>query len=216
MEYPSNSINKKPGPAPEAPRPEPVVTGTVIVRKPSIGKRLKEVFVGGDANTVWSYVALDILVPAIQDTFVDAVIGGVERAIYGGSRTTSAARRGRGASSSGATGRIDYGAFSKQGNTYVQNQGRQLSQTSRATLNFDELVLPTRTEAESVIEHLGMLIDQYQVATVRDLYDLCKVTNADYTANKWGWTDIRDAGIDRLSRGQGYVLNLPRPEELRD
>lgn len=216
MEYPSNSINKKPPVAPEAPRPQPIVTGNVVVRKPSFGKRLKDVFIGGDANTVWSYVALDILVPAIQDTLVDAVIGGVERAIYGGARGSSTVRRNRGLSSSGgATGRIDYGAFSKQGDRYTSNQGRQLSQSARATLNFDELVLDTRTEAESVIEHLIMLIDQYQVATVRDLYDLCKVTNSDYTTQKWGWTDLRGATVER-QRGGGYLLNLPKAEELRD
>lgn len=213
MEYPSNSINKKPAPQNEAPKQSPIVTGNVVVRKPSVGKRLKDVFIGGDANTVWSYVALDILVPAIKDTLVDAVIGGMERAVYGDGRSIN--RRGRGISSSGATGHVNYSGFSKQGNSYVANQGRQLSQGARATMNFDELVLETRTEAESVIEHLIMLIDQYQVAKVADLYDLCKVTNSDYTTQKWGWYDLRSATVERV-RGGGYLLNLPKPEELRD
>lgn len=214
MEYPSNSINKKPAPASEAPKQTPIVTGTVTVRKQSIGKKLKDVFIGGDANTVWSYVALDILVPAIKDTVVDAVIGGMERAVYGDSRGGSTSRRSRGVSS-GATGHVNYSGFSKQGNSYVSNQGRQMSQSARATMNFDELVLETRTEAESVIEHLVMLIDQYQVAKVADLYDLCKVTNSDYTTQKWGWYDLRGASVERV-RGGGYLLNLPKPEELRD
>lgn len=60
-----------------------------------------------------------------------------------------------------------------------------------------------------------MLIDQYQVAKVADLYDLCRVSNNDYTTQKWGWYSIQGASVSRLSRG-GYLLNLPRAEELRD
>lgn len=214
MEYPSNSINKKPAPAPEAPKVAPIVTGNVQVRKPSFGKKLRDAFIGGDANSVWGYVAYDILIPAIKDTVVDAFSMGLERAIYGDVRGGSPSRRSRG-SSSGATGHINYSGFSKNGDRYSSTQGRQLSQTARATLNFDELVLDTRTEAESVIEHLTMLIDQYQVAKVADLYDLCKVSNTDYTTQKWGWYDLRGASVDRV-RGGGYLLNLPKPEELRD
>lgn len=73
MEYPSNSINKKTAPAPaEAPKVAPVVTGKVVTRKTSVGKRLKEVFIGADATSVWAYVAYDILIPAIKDTIADA------------------------------------------------------------------------------------------------------------------------------------------------
>jgi hypothetical protein len=213
MEYPSNSNNKKPAPATEAPKQQPIVTGKVIVRKPPIGKRLKDVFIGGDANSVWSYVALDVIVPAIKDTVVEAISMGIERAVYGDARGGSPSRRARTARGS-ATGHIDYSGFAKQGDRYQQS-GRQLSQSAKATLNFDELILDTRTEADSVIEHLVMLIDQYQVAKVADLYDLCKVTNTDYTTQKWGWYDLRSASVERVSGG-GYLLNLPRPEQLRD
>lgn len=215
MEYPSNSNSKKPAPAPaEAPKVAPIVTGNVVQRKPSIGKRLKETFIGGDATSVAGYIVYDILVPVIKDTVVDVVTMGMERAIFGDSRGGSPSRRARG-SSSGATGHVNYGNFSKPTPDRYGRETRQLSQGSRATMNFDELILDTRTEAESVIEHLSMLIDQYQVAKVADLYDLCKITNADYTAQTWGWYDLRGASVDRV-RGGGYLLNLPRPVALRD
>lgn len=214
MEYPSNSINKKTAPAPaEAPKVAPVVTGKVVTRKTSVGKRLKEVFIGADATSVWAYVAYDILIPAIKDTIADAGSMALERMLFGDTRGSSRSRS-RGVGSS-ATGHVNYGGFSKPGNDRYGNGGRQLSPAARSSLNFDEIVLETRTEAENVIEHLGMLIDQYQVAKVADLYDLCRVSNNDYTTQKWGWYSIQGASVSRLSRG-GYLLNLPRAEELRD
>lgn len=215
MEYPSNSKMNKPAPA-EAPKPAaPVITGKVIERKPSAVKRLRETFIRGDATSVMGYIVYDILVPVIQDTFVDVVTMGIERAIFGDTRGGSPSRRARGASSSnGATGYVNYGNFSKPGDRYgSQQQGRQLSQNARATLNFNEIILETRPEAESVIEHLAILIDQYQVAKVADLYDILKVTNSDFTAHKWGWDSMVGASVDRV-RGGGYLLNLPRAIEL--
>lgn len=213
MEYPSNSKMNKPATAPaDAPKPTPpIITGNVVQRKPSIGKRLKETFIGGDAQSVVGYVCYDILIPAIKDTVVDALTMGIERAIFGDARGGSPSRRARGASS-GATGHVNYGNFSKQGDRYSSG-GRQISQSARATMNFNEIILDTRTEAESVIEHLAILIDQYQVAKVADLYDILKVTNNDYTTQKWGWDSMVGASVDRV-RGGGYLLNLPRPIEL--
>lgn len=214
MEYPSNSMNKKPAPAPaEVPKVAPIVTGKVITRKPSVGKKLKEVFIGADANSVWAYVAYDILIPAVKNTIADAGGAAIERILFGDGHGSSRSRT-RG-TNSGATGHINYGNFSKTNNDRYGNGGRQLSQTARSSLNFDEIILDTRTEADSVIEHLAMLIDQYQVAKVADLYDLCKVSNNDYTTQKWGWYSMQGASVTRLSRG-GYLLNLPRAEELRD
>lgn len=212
MEYPSNSINsKKPAPT-EAPKVAPIITGTVVTRKPSVGKRLRDIFIGSDANSVWAYVAYDILIPAIKDTVVDAGNMALERMIFGDARGGSPSRRARG-SSSGATGHVNYGQFSKTSNDRYGNNTRQLSHSARSSLNFDEIILDTRTEAESVIEHLAMLIDQYQVAKVADLYDLCRITNNDYPVQKWGWDSMAGASVDRV-RGGGYLLNLPRPIEL--
>lgn len=211
MDYPSNSINKKTPPAP-APEPKviiPVVTGNVTRKKPSVGKRLRETFIGGDAQSVWGYVAYDILIPAVKDTLSDAVSMGIERMLFGEGRV-SPSRRGR--ASGSATGHINYGAaFGKSPNRYGRDEPRQISRSARAAHNFDEIVLDTRAEAETVIERLSDLCDQYGMASVSELYELVKITG-DFTDEKWGWFDMRGARVDRI-RG-GYLLNLPKPEVL--
>lgn len=214
MDYPSNSNSKKAAPAPaqEPKVVESVVTGTVSLRKPSIGKRLKETFVGGDAQSVWAYVAYDILIPAIKDTVADAFSMGIERMLFGDTRGGSTGRRGR---PSGAPGRVDYGSFSKPAvNRYGREETRTMSRSARASHNFSEILLDSRVEAERVVEMMSLLCDQYQVVKVSELYDLVGVTG-DFTDEKYGWYDMRGVSIDRVRGGQ-YLINLPRPEVLKD
>lgn len=71
--------------------------------------------------------------------------------------------------------------------------------------------MPTRVEAEEVIDRMFDLVSQYEMVTVADLYDLVGLAN-NYTDEKWGWTDIRGAGVSRIKGG--YLLDLPRPEPL--
>lgn len=88
-----------------------------------------------------------------------------------------------------------------------------MSRRARANFDFDEIILPTRVEADQVLERMFDLLDKYEIVTVADLYDLVGV-DSNYTDEKYGWEDLRGADVDRLSRG-GYLLDLPRPEPLR-
>ena len=51
------------------------------------------------------------------------------------------------------------------------------------------------------------LIDRYEVVSVADLYELVGITG-NYTDNKYGWTNIRNAEVVRVR--DGYVLKLPK------
>ncbi len=59
---------------------------------------------------------------------------------------------------------------------------------------------------------MDQLIEKYETVSVADLYELLGV-EASYTDEKWGWVDLRDAGIRRVR--DGYLLDLPKPESLR-
>ena len=51
------------------------------------------------------------------------------------------------------------------------------------------------------------LIETYGLVSVADFYDLVGVTG-DYTDNKYGWTDLRNANVIRVR--DGYMIKLPR------
>lgn len=187
---------------------ERVVSGDVLRRKKPLGKRFMETFVGGDARSVWNYVLLEVLIPAAKDAMADAITQGIERVLFGEVRSSNR----RGTSRTG--GYVSYNRYSSPSRP-PWDRGRDerppLSRRARAQHDFDEIILPTRREAEEVIDNLFNLISKYDVASVADLYDLVGIT-PNFTDNKWGWADIRGADVTRVRNG--YLLDLPKPEPL--
>jgi len=224
MDYPSNSNKartdgeedeKKPGKA-EPKKVERVTSGEVVRRKKSLGKRFKETFVGGDTKGVMSYVFMDVLIPAAKDMVSDATSEAVQRMLFGDARSN---RRNRNRSHpNGYVSYNRYGSGSSSSGSRPpwdrdrdRDEPRNVSRRARATHDFDEIILETRGEAEEVIDRLFDLVSRYESATVADLYELTGITGS-FTDDKWGWSDIRGAGVTRV-RG-GYLLDLPKPEPL--
>jgi hypothetical protein len=211
-DFPGNS--RKPDPEKVKPRPkeekkvERVTTSEPVRRKKPLGRRFADMFGGKNAKGVWSYVALDVLIPAAKDMIVDAITTGAERTFYQDSRPRG--RRG-GYRQSGGSGFVSYDRFSQDRSRNTREEPRNISRRSRASHDFDEIILATRVEAEEVIERLFDLVGKYEAATVADLYDLVGI-EGNYTDDKWGWTDMRGAGVTRA--GRGYLLDLPKPESL--
>lgn len=187
---------------------ERVTVNAVVRRKKPWLKRFSESFMGDDAQTVGNYIMVDVLLPAAKDAVADAVSQGIEKMLFGepSSRRRSAGNRSIGGSSS----HVSYNRYS--GNSQIAKTGpKQISQRARANHDFDEIVLATRVEAEEVIDNLYALIDNYDVATVADLYGMVGQTGS-YTDEKWGWNDLRGTSISRVKGG--YLLDIPRPNYL--
>jgi hypothetical protein len=204
--YPGNSKKQREPVTPEPKKLERIVTGQVVRKKPSIGKRFMETFVGGDAKSAWGFVAYDVLIPAAKDMVAEAFSQGVERILFGESVRGGSRTRGYG----GPT-RVSYDKIRTSGSRYAPEPPRQLSRRNRSVHNFEEIILETRAEAEGVIDQLFLLCEKYNQATVADLYELVGVT-AEYTDRNYGWTDLRGAGATRVRNG--YLIDIPRPELL--
>lgn len=209
VELPGNS-NKSKSPE-ERPEVQRVTTSDVIRRKKTLGKRIGEAFSGDDARSVGSYILMDVLIPATKDLIVDVVIQSVQRSLYGSSRPV------RGGSSNG--GHVPYNRYSNSRTTgsgpgrppWGREEPRRMSRQSKSNHNFDEIVIQSRIEAESIIDSLRLLIDKYEVATVTDFYKCVGIT-ADFTDNDWGWYDLSGAAVVRIR--EGYLVDLPGPEPL--
>ena len=84
---------------------------------------------------------------------------------------------------------------------------------SAGGIDYDDIIFETRADAELVLDQLEAVINQYQVASVADLYDRAGITPPrGYTTNKYGWTDIRTAKVARIR--DGYILQLPRTVQI--
>lgn len=223
-DFPSNSI--EPNPTPKVRRPIPtgdevespvakgekkvikkIVTGEAIKKKKGLGSRFREALGGKDGQSVPDYIMYEVLGPALKDMITDAVIQGVERLVYGEAQQStrrSANRRGP----VGSSNHISYNRYS----TTPRETPRAMSARGRATHDFGEIELQTRAQAEAVIAQMDEFVDRFGHTSVADLYEMVDL-DAEYTDEKWGWTDLRGADV-RRTRGGTYILILPRTEPI--
>lgn len=190
----------------ERPKQTQITSKKATLRKKSTLVRFREVFFGDDARSVASYVAQDVLLPAAKDMISDAVTQTVERILFGDS---SPSRRGTSRSSNAS-----YTPYHRASASYKKSNGpsdRRGDRRKRAAHDFDDIEFDTRAEAEVVLDRLYDLVNDYDYATVSDLYDLVGI-DAKFTDENYGWYDLRGSTIRRIRTG--YILDLPKPEVL--
>lgn len=216
MEFPSNAHSGREDKVePRGPSEEKkvgrVAQGEVVRRKKPLGKKLKELFIGGDSRSVGTYIFMDVLIPAAKDMISDAGSQFIDRMMFPDQRPRPGHR---GRPTSGYTNYRQYSGSSSRppwGRDRNEDPRREVSRRGRATHDFDEILLESRGEAEAVIDALFEIVSKYDQVTVADLYDCVGITG-NYTDQKWGWTDIRGSTVARVKGG--YLLDLPRPEPL--
>ncbi len=198
-EYKSNSHRSKEQdlhePMPEK-RAEKVVTGNVKQRKKSGLAKAGSIFVPGDVDSVKSYILMDVLVPSIKRAISDIVCNGINMMLGEPNRGKSSAP--------GA--RVAY-------RQYYQSEERKdyARPRSQAQYNYDDIVFETRGDAEEVLYRMEELLERFDVVSVADLFDMAGIS-CNYTDNKYGWTDLRNARVERVR--DGYIINLPRATSL--
>jgi hypothetical protein len=172
---------------------EKIVKGTVKSKKKNgfFGS-----FLSGDFMDIKEYIMQDVLVPALKNAIEDAITNGISMMLNGGEP------RRRGDRKSSAS-RVSYRSYYDR-----DDRDRDRGRSSKNTgYSYDDIILETRGEAEDVINRLDELIDVYGMASVADLYDLVGISGQ-YTDNKYGWTDVRNATHVRVR--DGYLLKMPR------
>lgn len=169
---------------------EKVVKGKVKVKKKGELNKFASMFISEDVTDVKSYVIMDVIVPLIKKGISETV----DMILYGGN----------GSGKKGKSSKVSYSSYYDR-----RDSDRRASYSTVRTgrYDFDDLILESRGEAEDVLDKLGDLIDVYNVASVADLYDLVGL-DFEYTDNKYGWTNIRNAEVIRVR--DGFMLKLPK------
>lgn len=183
-----------------------VTSGEPVRRRKSLRKQFSETFIAGDIRSAMRYVMFDVLLPAAKDMIVEAGSSGIEKLVFGDLR-----RRISNSPPSGPTGYVSYNRMAMGAASRLTAPQRVMSRRARSRHDFDEIILDSRTEAEDVIDRLFDLVSRYESATVADLYELVGLPSS-HTDHKWGWTDVRGAGVSRVR--DGYLLDLPEPHPL--
>lgn len=201
VNFPPNS--KNPQPASER-KIEKVTVTEAVARPRSLGKRFKDLFIGGDSRNVLHYVVMDVLVPQAKDMLSEAVSQGFERLIYGENRPRRHNTR-----SVGSPGPINYTRYAARGNNPIGRTIREEERSPTAKVRghgIDDILLATRPEAETVLTRMYDILREYETVSVADLYSLVG-WSASYVDQKWGWTDLHGSAVTRVHGG--YILTLP-------
>ena len=174
-----------------------VVTGAKKKKKKSEARRFLNIFAPDDAENVKSSILSDVIVPGVKAAIADVI----SIVLFGDT--------GRIGSRKSGGSRIAYQKYYDDRRDDRREYGRP-----RAAVGFeyDDIIFETRGDADLVLDQLESAIAKYEVASVADLYDLAGVTCRNYTANRYGWSDIQSAKVVRTS--EGYVIRLPRAVQI--
>lgn len=204
VDYPANSKRARQADPPEKEKVESVVTGEVIRRKRSPFAKLTHGFLAEDSGSVVEYVLQEVLIPAARTMIYDIFTQGLERKLFGESRPKSPAQR-------NSYTNYNTRSTSTVARTTPGGNVTPLSRRQRATHDFTDIIVGNRGEAEDVIDRMRDLINEYQVCSVADFFELIGQTG-EFTDDTWGWFDLRSASI-RPVRG-GYMFHLPRTQPI--
>lgn len=184
---------------------EPVVSG-VKQRKSGLGKKLADVFIANDPAYVRDYVFDRIFVPAVQDTLLDMVWGGLSMLFREGD--VRAPKRGR-------RGSYYHDAYEDRGVSKITREGPSRgSERHSGTRRIDDLEFEERTDAEEVLERIMALAEEYGNVAIADVFDICDMDHS-YTDRDWGWDEeaLSKVKVERLGRGK-YTIYFPRARRL--
>lgn len=178
-------------------RAEKVIHGKAKVKKNEV-RKLTDIFISEDVSNVKHYIFMDVIVPSVKKAIYDLVVGTLDMSLYGG--------RGGKRPTADKISYRDYSSASRR------DERSYNSTRTSSGYTYDDIVVDSRGEAEAVLMRMDEIMEEYEQVRVADLYDLVGITG-DYTDNKYGWTNIRNADVVRVR--DGYKIKMPRAIPLK-
>lgn len=183
----------------------------IVEKKHSLFKRFVDDIKPETVESIVSYVAFKVIVPAILNTIHDALVSSIDIFFTGSPRRESGKRR-----YWNTDGDYDY---SSVGRTYGRKTSdhdyfRSSISRNRGADYRDYLTFRSNLSATQVWDSLQAYIDEEGYASVEDLYsiidrdDLCG-----WNDSSIGWTSLNGTRIRQVGRDR-YELILPRLEKL--
>lgn len=179
-----------------------VVNGKVTKKKKGIGSKIGAVlFDDNNVGDVKEYVIFDVIVPAVKNAISNAITGGIDMLLFGERRSDSSR-------SSASRGYTSYSSRS----TSRRDSSRQGYRRS-SLFELDDILLPTKLDATSVIDNMFNILDEYGVVSVADYYALVGEPS-NYQMNAWGWENLNNVYTQRTRSGE-YKIILPKPVNIK-
>ena len=163
-------------------------------KKKSGFKKVVDVVAPDGVDDAVSHIIFDILIPGAKDMVWD---------IFGSMLWGDQHRKRTRGSSGGVKTNTPYRDY------YRHPDDRSLPATRvRVAYEVEDYPIPDRRDAECVLAELDSILREYGTVKVSEYYEAIGVTprSIDY---KYGWTDLRNAYVDKVR--EGWIIRLPRP-----
>lgn len=174
---------------------ESVVQGNAKTKKKGEFAKIADVFSVEDSRSVGSYLFTDVLIPAVKKVISDIITTGINMWLYGDKDMPK-----------NTSSKVSYRSYYER-----DRHDRPRASTSydrQNSLDYDEILFDTRSDAELVLDSMYDVLDQYGSVSIADMFDLAGVPNDNYTFNRYGWRNLTGAQAYRVR--DGYILKLPR------
>ena len=179
-----------------------VVNGKVTKKKKGIGSKIGAVlFDDNNVGDVKEYVIFDVIVPAVKNAISNAITGGIDMLLFGERRSDSLRSRDS----------RSYTSYSSRSTSRRDNSRQGYRRSS--LFELDDILLPTKLDANSVIDNMFNILDEYGVVSVADYYALVGEPS-NYQMNAWGWENLNNVYTQRTRNGE-YKIVLPKPVNIK-
>lgn len=192
IDLPSSSVS---GNAKPEKKFEKVTTGKVVAKEKNDIQKVASMFIAEDLRTVRDHIIKDVAIPSLKNVIVDLVWKSINMVMFGDDRPRTPS-----GTNYANTSRVSYNQYSIRS----ANPARPAA----APINYQDVIFSSRGDADEVLNQMVDALGTYGNVSVADFYDLVGMT-ANYTDNKYGWYDIRNAYVQAVSGG--YVIKLPKP-----
>jgi|SRR5580765_25400 hypothetical protein len=224
INYQSNSKMPREEPKIEEKKIERVVQGKVIQKPKGILYKAKTVFLGGNPKMAVRDVVIDVFVPAVKELALNMMWIYSEKVLFGDSTRNrpmpleSRTKYNRPVQTSRVNTTWSRGGpFPNDPRDVEIIEARMFDNPSRrahrATTKryFNNIIVPTRAEADSVLEDMFSCLEKYQVVSVADYKELLGLETSPVD-HKWGWYNLHNAEIRTVR--EGVLIDLPPYEDL--
>lgn len=179
---------------------KPIVNKEEITHsKKGFGKRLAETFIQGAKEDVKDHIIYDVIIPGVQDAFLDTM----EMIFFG--ETSGKRRRGRDRGYTDYT--AHYGGRSSRGSSRSRRDSNRDRDDESERVDYRDIVLRNRDDAYEIVDQLYFRIHETGAATIADLLDLVDLPTKP-SDNDWGWESKKDISVRRVSNG--YLIDVER------
>ena len=152
----------------------------------------------------------EIMVPAIRSTTSDFVTTFVNSLIFGDGREDRGRPGGR-SSHTSYNRKYRESSYGRQASRRSNRDRRPIRRAAETYDQFEDIFFQDRQDAQLVLDRMKDLIDDYEVATVLDLYTMVG-SYSDVTHQSWGWVNLR--GVRVIPSTEGHLIDFPEPSYL--